>query len=296
FPECYSLPCYSADYCSEYFSKNDRLFAMAQPYHTDTSILLDGIIIHNSYDHYNWDTTYPYPVYTCDSLSLYCEILDKKRNVLYHIRYDTINRYAPSNLDGGGYTKHCMPGIPFYELNFDRLVEVSDDFYVTLTLGDNYTTASLYQLMAFPLPCGDLDCDSIINYTPPLLQFKNDTTWYNANDEIIPTKYRSIFDVPVFPRINTNGIIPAASSSLNEVKAEEIAVNIFPNPANENIEISCGYTIKKISIFDEQGKLLENKEVNNLSFQLDLKNYPNGTYVAIVQTSKGQTTKKFIKQ
>lgn len=95
-PEVFSLP------CSEYYFSyqnmgmslvsTDSLFAIAQPYNTDTTITIDGIVIYNAYLHYCYDTTSAYCVHNCDPTSLYCEILDSNKQSIYRIRYDTINQ------------------------------------------------------------------------------------------------------------------------------------------------------------------------------------------------------------
>ena len=71
--------------------------------------------------------------------------------------------------------------------------------------------------------------------------------------------------------------------------------HIFPSPVEEEFNVNCGYKIKTLSILDEQGKLLTEKEVNAYNYQVNLNNYSSGTYLIRVVTNKGQTVKKLIK-
>ena len=71
---------------------------------------------------------------------------------------------------------------------------------------------------------------------------------------------------------------------------------LYLNPAKQEVNINCGYKIKSLQIFDEQGKRLFEKEVNAYNYQINLENYPTGTYLIKVQTNSGQTTKKVIKE
>ena len=88
----------------------------------------------------------------------------------------------------------------------------------------------------------------------------------------------------------------AGSSNIENIDNEEKSVDVFPNPANSEVNINCGYKIKSLQVFDEQGKLLFEKEINAYNYQINLENYPTRTYLIRVQTNSGQATKKVIKE
>jgi hypothetical protein len=68
---------------------------------------------------------------------------------------------------------------------------------------------------------------------------------------------------------------------------------IFPNPATENIYVSCkGQQVKKVKIADLSGKVLE----EHFTTALSISNLPVGIYFISVQTDKTILTLKFIKQ
>ncbi|GEM_PF-3388914 len=297
-PEVFNLPC--ANYCFSYnpggggYMQMDNVsfFALAQPYHTDTSIYLDGIVIYNYYFHYCYDTTSAYKPNRCDTASLYCEILDSKRNVLYHIRYDTINQNAPCT-----WVKHTS-ACTFFALNFDTLIKVSGDFYVTMTFGKdfvyNWYAPNLMALYGTPFHCDT----SVYNYPLPLTQFKGDTTWYEMNDnvQIYDSNYwtEKAAYCSIFPRINHTGVIN--NSSIDQAKDISEQIDIFPNPAGEGVNVNCGYKIKKIELYDETGRLLKQEQTNSYNHKLTLTDYQKGVYFIKVFTSQGQTNKKIIKK
>ena len=294
-PEVFNLPCatnYNLRGGSAFFasSENDAyyIYAIAQPYHTDTTINLDGIVIYNAYLHYA-DSSYANGNYTCDPATLYCEILDNKMNVLYHIRYDTINQNSPhSNVKHFGTTT-------FFALNFDRLISVNGDFFVVMSYGKDYLRPnSLLGTLMCPHGGSLFDCDTnIYDYPLPLYQFKNDTTWYETGTHTNTTRMAYL---AVYPRINYTGQVNHPNSELSSVDISS-RTNVFPNPATEEVNINCGYKIKNIELYDEQGKLLYTKQnINAYNHKISLNDYSQGTYLIKILTKTGQTTKKIIKK
>lgn len=295
-PEVFNLPC-ATNYnlggnLGPFYSIGSTtlypIYAIAQPYHTDTTINLDGIVIFDDYWHYA-DSSYANGAYTCDPTTLYCEILDNKMNVLYHIRYDTINQNSPHSI-----VKHFQ-ATTFFALNFDRLISVNGDFFVVMSYGKDYIRTDFRGLMAVHGGIfSDSDCDtSIYDYPLPLYQFENDTTWYESGPH---TNTRRMAYLTVYPRINYTGQVNHPNSELSSVDISS-QTHVFPNPAMEEVNVNCGYKIKNIELYDEQGKLLYTKQdINAYNHKISLNDYPQGTYFIKILTKTGQTTKKIIKK
>lgn len=72
-------------------------------------------------------------------------------------------------------------------------------------------------------------------------------------------------------------------------------IDIFPNPAKTVVNISNDENIKHISIFDLQGRILQNLEVNNKKAKLDISTYQAGTYILSITTDSGTSSSKLIK-
>jgi uncharacterized protein (DUF1501 family) len=94
------------------------------------------------------------------------------------------------------------------------------------------------------------------------------------------------------------GCIQTLSSQTNQVPDNEIS--LYPNPASSyiNIEFSNWSDVTQVSILDAKGSLIENIQVENYSNQsinLNVSNYPTGTYFVHIQNKYGNKTKKFIK-
>jgi hypothetical protein len=77
-------------------------------------------------------------------------------------------------------------------------------------------------------------------------------------------------------------------------------VNIYPNPATDNITIQLinpKQSIKSISIFDLQGKEVINKQLNSKQLQLDVSSLSSGVYLIRGETNTGLSfSRKFVKE
>ena len=86
------------------------------------------------------------------------------------------------------------------------------------------------------------------------------------------------------------------SSSVLSVELLERAVRVYPNPANEVLNVACDYDIESIAVFDVLNRLVEERKVNSKTLQLSLANYAQGTYFITITTPKGKLNKKFVVQ
>ncbi|NPD47580.1 MULTISPECIES: T9SS type A sorting domain-containing protein [unclassified Lentimicrobium] len=80
--------------------------------------------------------------------------------------------------------------------------------------------------------------------------------------------------------INSTGLIE------NQVEP----INIYPNPAEDRIEINCGETqITKVSLFNFQGKKVMERVINSQASDLsfDISNLENGVYLVEIMSQNG---------
>ena len=86
------------------------------------------------------------------------------------------------------------------------------------------------------------------------------------------------------------------SNSVLSVELLERAVRLYPNPANEVLNVACDYDIESIAVFDAVNRLVEERKVNAKTLKLSLANYAQGTYFITIATPKGKLNKKFVVQ
>ncbi|HRZ32002.1 MAG TPA: T9SS type A sorting domain-containing protein [Flavobacterium sp.] len=123
------------------------------------------------------------------------------------------------------------------------------------------------------------DQERIFCYTKQgqIYQYEND---YNLFDMVL--------NCDSFPNPNRQGL---SVSNFNTN-----AIQIFPNPTTSTINIKINKeNIISIQLFDVEGRVLEDINGNESSFQFDLSNYRNGTYLVKVITERGSKVVKILK-
>ena len=71
-------------------------------------------------------------------------------------------------------------------------------------------------------------------------------------------------------------------------------IELYPNPADEVLNIRSDYNITEIDVIDAMNRVIERWELNTRELTLDIASYKSGTYFIIIKTDKGSLTKKFI--
>lgn len=96
-----------------------------------------------------------------------------------------------------------------------------------------------------------------------------------------------------------NGECGLVSSSFYLQKNSFEAVQIFPNPANDilNVKWNALFNLKfSVTIFNEFGQVfLEKKSLEGSSQSFDLVDYPNGVYFIKIENEKAVSVQKFLK-
>mgnify|MGYP000132222500 CR=1 FL=1 len=94
----------------------------------------------------------------------------------------------------------------------------------------------------------------------------------------------------------------AISLAKVEVPATSISVNLYPNPANHNIQLDCEISENsqaQMQIYDNVGQLVKNMtniELNEgiQTLNVDVSDLPSGMYFCALQSNEWQTVKKFV--
>ena len=148
----------------------------------------------------------------------------------------------------------------------------------------------------------------------PCFMVQGDREWRDYNDIFtnqFPDEIEDLYAYSCsYPRVSDSdtivlspiGICPIrvleenTSSSVLSVELLEKAVRVYPNPANEVVNVACDYDIESIAVFDAVNRLVEERKVNSKTLQLSLANYAQGTYFITITTPKGKLNKKFVVQ
>lgn len=87
---------------------------------------------------------------------------------------------------------------------------------------------------------------------------------------------------------------PFLHSGISDSLSEEVSLNCFPNPANENVSITCPAN-SYLRIYNSCGQLVEsiaNAEPNTV---LDISTWERGLYVASISSNNNTSTLRFVK-
>ena len=85
-------------------------------------------------------------------------------------------------------------------------------------------------------------------------------------------------------------------SGINEMLHDNL-ISVYPNPTNGNVnfKVAMNINVKKISIQNVLGKeIFSTSQIQGDIFTLNLSNYPQGIYFAIIDTDKGRSVEKII--
>ena len=125
----------------------------------------------------------------------------------------------------------------------------------------------------------------------------------------LPANFKGVLDMKFLTQTGTdsgndlmfdavlmdNFIITGNVSTSGSVE-EEIALEVYPNPANDLLFISCTEEIQSYHIFDITGKLVKSNSENNNLKTVDLRNIESGYYLLKLQTrSNKNLVEKFIR-
>ena len=81
------------------------------------------------------------------------------------------------------------------------------------------------------------------------------------------------------------------------IREHEANVTLYPNPTADQCHISAeNNIIRTVSVFDLNGKLIRQVEVNDQNVDLEMGALSNGTYFLQIVSDKGTTTKKVVRQ
>lgn len=86
------------------------------------------------------------------------------------------------------------------------------------------------------------------------------------------------------------------ATSMDEIDLfEKKELTVYPNPASKEMRVEYEKPMGKVTITDQEGKLIESRSAQGSSFDLDILNLSHGMYHISVETEDGTLSKSFIK-
>jgi hypothetical protein len=82
-------------------------------------------------------------------------------------------------------------------------------------------------------------------------------------------------------------------TALTGVESHELNTTIFPNPANNVLNINANCNINRVEVYNMMGQMIGTYDVNDVNTQISTTALANGVYTVKIATENGTTTKKF---
>jgi hypothetical protein len=95
-----------------------------------------------------------------------------------------------------------------------------------------------------------------------------------------------------------NGLIlqRVADQTTNIDKVALKEFTMYPNPAATDVIINSEYLVEKVLIFDLNGQNIQNYEVKDREFSLNINNLRNGIYLVALKSNEGTQIQKLVVQ
>ena len=81
-------------------------------------------------------------------------------------------------------------------------------------------------------------------------------------------------------------------NAVNQIAS--FAFNVFPNPASEQLNVTCGEEMRSIALFNTAGQHVRQMEPCGSEVQIPLSGLPRGLYLLRVQTANGSAVRKVV--
>jgi uncharacterized delta-60 repeat protein len=187
-------------------------------------------------------------------------VLANANNIFRSVAEDTIN----NNIIAGGYTFFAQG-----DIGYMSVVEFSPNGttgnYITINgcpMNTGYRYSQVYSLL--------IQKDRKIVLAGP--------EGNASNDDIAVVRLNANFGTFI-----ATGVLPSTEISSG--------FNIFPNPANQNINVHSVYNIMQIKVIDVLGNEVLNVNDSG-NTQIDISSMPKGLYNFVITTDKGTGSKK----
>lgn len=77
------------------------------------------------------------------------------------------------------------------------------------------------------------------------------------------------------------------------IENHELNATIFPNPANNVLNINANSNINRVEVYNMMGQMVGSYNVNDVNTQISTTSFANGVYTVKISTENGMSTQKF---
>lgn len=177
----------------------------------------------------------------------------------------------------------CYTTIPFVGL---YTFTDTATFSITVTQIDNTVSTNLTSITANETGAAYQWLDCNLSFAPITLQTSGTYTPTGSGSYAV--------------EITKNGCVDTSSCvsfSLGVSSYQDIQATIYPNPANNYINIQTNNNIEEINVLDISGQLLYvNNNYSGLNAAINIESMRSGVYILVIKTKKGNTFQRLVKK
>ena len=119
---------------------------------------------------------------------------------------------------------------------------------------------------------------------------------YNIQDVLVDNVSQGDTSSYTFSNVQENHTISVSFIAGIEDNILETDVLIFPNPANNVLNIKSGQPFERVKITNLLGQVLYNAKITKSDFSIDISSYNSGIYFIRLEGKQGMVAKKFVKK
>ncbi len=125
-------------------------------------------------------------------------------------------------------------------------------------------------------------------YIPPFYRLYDSTEWVRFDNDSLYSYYHKmqIGFYPIF-------LMPKSSSGLSETELSQHC-NLVPNPASTRCKVISRYKLQEVEVYDMGGRRIMNAKTNGYEHFFDVSAFEKGTYIVVISTDVGKTSKQLI--
>ena len=219
-------------------------------------------------------------------------------------------------LGSTAYAEECaeqgMDIVGYFNLDMTGYLEEGSDIHVHLMYTTQDSTIANYVFnfshIYFPempirqawLQWGDSDYSSFNrNGYPAVHPFEDvnaSSPYIHSRNDILGLSVNNLEQSKRFTELNLGLVATLAGINNNAVpENENTKVALYPNPANDAVNILAEGDIQHIAVYNFLGQQVESFDMDGTNhFVLNTSNYATGVYMVNITTDKGSTTKRLV--
>ena len=156
---------------------------------------------------------------------------------------------------------------------------------------DGNYPAEYYEVLVSSTPDNLNSYATIFNETLETSEWEQRTanipSSFNGQTAYVAFRHYDVTDM-FWMKIDNLSVTPGTG-----VENHEVNTTIYPNPANNVLNINASCNINRVEVYNMMGQLVSTFDANDMNVQINTTHFANGVYTLKIDTENGTSTQKF---